>query len=174
APDGPKPPPPWIRGLLVLTCTGVSFDHGSNDGQKGMGLIMLVLIGLIPATFALHLDVAPGQLPRIAERARVAQPVFDKGAGAARVDNAEDADRIVAHFLTTERATPEAMAALAYANRRIAEITGGLASIRDLHPGARSRLRRDIYVVDAGIAKLGKIGAVSGADAATLHQLRAE
>jgi len=42
-----KAPPAWIRGLLVLTCTGVSFAHGSNDGQKGMGLIMLILIGCV-------------------------------------------------------------------------------------------------------------------------------
>jgi len=47
APDKDKPPPPWIRGLLVLTCTGVSFGHGSNDGQKGMGLIMLILVGIL-------------------------------------------------------------------------------------------------------------------------------
>ena len=46
APEGDEPPPWWIRGLLVLTCTGVSFAHGSNDGQKGMGLIMLILIGI--------------------------------------------------------------------------------------------------------------------------------
>src|ERR1035438_2898390 len=39
APVGSEPPPFWIRALLVLTCTGVSFAHGSNDGQKGMGLI---------------------------------------------------------------------------------------------------------------------------------------
>src|SRR3984957_20139189 len=44
APEGTEPPPFWIRGLLILTCTGVSFFHGSNDGQKGMGLIMLILI----------------------------------------------------------------------------------------------------------------------------------
>src|SRR5712671_5334929 len=44
APEGSAPPPFWIRGLLMLTCTGVSFFHGSNDGQKGMGLIMLILI----------------------------------------------------------------------------------------------------------------------------------
>jgi len=47
-PEGTKPPPFWIRGLLMLTCTGVSFFHGSNDGQKGMGLIMLILIGTVP------------------------------------------------------------------------------------------------------------------------------
>jgi PiT family inorganic phosphate transporter len=45
APVGNQPPPWWIRGLLIFTCTGVSFAHGSNDGQKGMGLIMLILIG---------------------------------------------------------------------------------------------------------------------------------
>jgi phosphate/sulfate permease len=54
APEGDKPPPWWVRGILILTCTGVSFAHGSNDGQKGIGLIMLILIGLVPATFALN------------------------------------------------------------------------------------------------------------------------
>ena len=54
APEGRNPPPPWIRGLLVLTCTLVSFFHGSNDGQKGMGLIMLILIGVAPTAYALN------------------------------------------------------------------------------------------------------------------------
>jgi PiT family inorganic phosphate transporter len=53
-PKGNQPPPWWIRGLLIFTCTGVSFAHGSNDGQKGMGLIMLILIGLVPTAFALN------------------------------------------------------------------------------------------------------------------------
>lgn len=53
-PKGKRPPPLWIRGLLIFTCTGVSFAHGSNDGQKGMGLIMLILIGLVPTAFALN------------------------------------------------------------------------------------------------------------------------
>ncbi len=54
APKGDAPPPFWIRGLLILTCTGVSFAHGSNDGQKGMGLIMLILIGTVPTAYALN------------------------------------------------------------------------------------------------------------------------
>ena len=54
APEGSRPPPFWIRGLLLLTCTGVSFAHGSNDGQKGMGLIMLILIGTVPTAYALN------------------------------------------------------------------------------------------------------------------------
>ncbi|WP_448149309.1 inorganic phosphate transporter [Labrys miyagiensis] len=54
APKTNAPPPLWIRGLLILTCTLVSFFHGSNDGQKGMGLIMLILIGVVPTAFALN------------------------------------------------------------------------------------------------------------------------
>src|ERR1700683_5026663 len=61
APEGKAPPPKWIRALLVFTCTGVSFAHGSNDGQKGMGLIMLILIGTVPTTYALNRAVTPSQ-----------------------------------------------------------------------------------------------------------------
>ncbi|HEY1589718.1 MAG TPA: inorganic phosphate transporter, partial [Rhodanobacter sp.] len=53
-PVGNQPPPWWIRILLILTCTGVSFFHGGNDGQKGMGLIMLILIGTVPTAYALN------------------------------------------------------------------------------------------------------------------------
>jgi PiT family inorganic phosphate transporter len=60
-PPGDKPPPAWVRGILVLTCTGVSFAHGSNDGQKGVGLIMLILIGLVPIHFALNMDQTPAE-----------------------------------------------------------------------------------------------------------------
>src|SRR5579862_8358357 len=61
APEGTQPPPFWIRALLVLTCTGVSFAHGSNDGQKGMGLIMLILIGTVPTAYALNHAVTTKQ-----------------------------------------------------------------------------------------------------------------
>src|SRR5580693_5563490 len=59
APEPGKAPPWWIRSVLVLTCTGVSFAHGSNDGQKGMGLIMLILIGIIPAVYAVNIEADP-------------------------------------------------------------------------------------------------------------------
>ena len=61
APEGTQPPPFWIRALLLLTCTGVSFAHGSNDGQKGMGLIMLILIGTVPTAYALNHAVTKQQ-----------------------------------------------------------------------------------------------------------------
>ncbi len=59
APDPKKAPPLWIRGILCLTCTGVSFAHGSNDGQKGMGLLMLILVGIVPGMYALDLSTEP-------------------------------------------------------------------------------------------------------------------
>ena len=54
-----QPPPWWICGVLILTCTLVSFFHGSNDGQKGMGLIMLILIGTVPTAYALNRSMSP-------------------------------------------------------------------------------------------------------------------
>src|ERR1700733_4521345 len=61
APEGAAPPPFWIRCLLVTTCTGVSFFHGSNDGQKGMGLIMLILIGTVPTAYPVNHAVTYSQ-----------------------------------------------------------------------------------------------------------------
>ena len=66
-PEGAKPPVGWMRGLLILTCTGVSFAHGTNDGQKSIGLIMLTIIGLAPASFALNRDIAPDDLKRLSQ-----------------------------------------------------------------------------------------------------------
>jgi PiT family inorganic phosphate transporter len=62
SPVDDQPPPFWIRCLLILTCTGISFAHGSNDGQKGMGLIMLILVGTVPTAYALNHTVGPDQL----------------------------------------------------------------------------------------------------------------
>jgi inorganic phosphate transporter, PiT family len=82
APEGAAPPPWWIRGLLILTCTGVSFFHGSNDGQKGMGLIMLILIGTVPTTYALNKALPASQMPVFeANSAAAAKVVAAKAAG---------------------------------------------------------------------------------------------
>lgn len=70
APEGDAPPPLWIRGILILTCTGVSFAHGSNDGQKGMGLIMLILIGIVPTAYALNRSVPESYVAEFVARCR--------------------------------------------------------------------------------------------------------
>src|ERR1700689_3066616 len=77
APEPGKTPPLWIRGLLVLTCTGVSFAHGSNDGQKGMGLIMLILIGPVPTAYALNRALPDSAVVQFQQTAQAAAGVID-------------------------------------------------------------------------------------------------
>src|SRR5262245_29675147 len=82
APEGNKPPPLWIRGILIATCTGVSFAHGSNDGQKGMGLIMLILIGTVPTAYALNRALPESQVAQFQQTSAAASRVIAaKGAG---------------------------------------------------------------------------------------------
>ncbi|RRA49931.1 anion permease [Acidipila sp. EB88] len=81
APEGDAPPPFWIRCLLILTCTGVSFGHGSNDGQKGMGLIMLILIGTVPTAYALNHAMGYSQVQTFSAVSEQAQRVFTAHVG---------------------------------------------------------------------------------------------
>ena len=77
-PEGNQPPPFWIRALLFFTCTGVSFAHGSNDGQKGMGLIMLILIGTVPTAYALNHAVANQQVQTFLAISEKAERTLEK------------------------------------------------------------------------------------------------
>src|SRR5712664_2612231 len=76
-PKGNQPPPWWIRGVLILTCTSVSFAHGSNDGQKGMGLIMLILIGTVPTAYALNKTPAASQVEHFKTTSAAAAAVIE-------------------------------------------------------------------------------------------------
>ncbi|MFV9215812.1 inorganic phosphate transporter, partial [Serratia fonticola] len=62
--DGKRKPPFWTRIALILSAIGVSFSHGANDGQKGIGLIMLVLIGVAPAGFVLNMSATGYDITR--------------------------------------------------------------------------------------------------------------
>jgi len=79
-PKGDQPPPWWIRGILILTCTLVSFFHGSNDGQKGMGLIMLILIGTVPTAYALNRAMSPSQIEQFQKTSMAASQVIEQKA----------------------------------------------------------------------------------------------
>jgi PiT family inorganic phosphate transporter len=82
APKDNSPPPMWIRGLLIFTCSGVSFFHGSNDGQKGMGLIMLILIGVVPTSYALNRALPDSYMATFTETSQAASKIIDaKAAG---------------------------------------------------------------------------------------------
>jgi PiT family inorganic phosphate transporter len=76
-PAGDEPPVWWMRGILILTCTGVSLAHGTNDGQKSIGLIMLTIIGLVPAIFALN-PAAGSALADLPKTVRQAEPLIEQ------------------------------------------------------------------------------------------------
>src|SRR5450830_521855 len=109
-PKGKKAPPIWIRGLLILTCTGVSFAHGSNDGQKGMGLIMLILVGTLPMAYALNRAMPAEQSLQFAAVAEVTQVALMKSAPQALPG---DPRPILSTYVRTKDATPELIPALA-------------------------------------------------------------
>jgi PiT family inorganic phosphate transporter len=110
APKGSEPPPFWIRALLVLTCTGVSFAHGSNDGQKGMGLIMLILIGTVPTAYALNHAVTARQTEDfVAVSKQTAEALGNYVTPAAVIGDPRDE---VTDYIRTRQFTPNTMLAM--------------------------------------------------------------
>jgi inorganic phosphate transporter, PiT family len=106
-PHGTEPPPWWIRGILILTCTGVSFAHGSNDGQKGIGLIMLILIGLVPMHYAINSEA---QLGKVAVAAKdlhetISDPDVEKSVAKAYAQEHRAANLPLTSFLPSLEST---------------------------------------------------------------------
>ena len=129
-----QPPPLWVRAILIFTCTGVSFAHGSNDGQKGMGLILLILIGALPGQYALNHAADPATVARIAGESEAAQGIFEK------------------------HSTP---AALASQNRAIAATLRGPIALQDLPAPDRTRLRTSVYLVSEALADASRARSVT-------------
>src|SRR5205823_7188458 len=110
-PKGNQPPPWWIRGTLIATCTGVSFAHGSNDGQKGMGLIMLILIGTVPTAYALNRAVSDDRVQVFLAASAAAETAlgrYDRGAA----PPPGDPRPAVAAFVASRRLEPATVPAV--------------------------------------------------------------
>src|SRR6201981_3527883 len=106
APKDNTPPPFPIRALLVLTCTGVSFFHGSNDGQKGMGLIMLILIGTVPTAYALNHAVSPMQMQDFIVASERAGHILDRHVDPTGILG-PDARTTVTDYIRTKQMQPD-------------------------------------------------------------------
>jgi len=154
APEGNAPPPWWIRGLLVLTCTGVSFAHGSNDGQKGMGLIMLILIGTVPTTYALNKSLPDSQIPVFeANSAAAAAIVNAKAAGYNVLGNPRPAVTLyVAQHQISEGTFPSLAALIGNIGDQVQQY-GSLAKIPNDVVG---NTRNDMYLVSEALRLLVK------------------
>ena len=118
-------PPLWLRAILTVTCAGVSFTHGSNDGQKTIGLFMLILMSLAPAVFAVDARLGSPEVARAAEAAKHLDAYLRQRAGA-------------------DAAAVEAAA-------RVSGTLSRVQTLQDVPPADRAHLRSDILTV-AGTA----------------------
>jgi PiT family inorganic phosphate transporter len=152
APTSDRPPPTWIRGLLILTCTGVSFAHGSNDGQKGMGLIMLILIGSVPTAFALNHALPNSATSAFYQATEHAQAVFAARAAGATVSSAAAARSAVTEAVQARQIVgPQTWAALATLSGDIATQVRAHGEMNAIPAAAVPNVRNDMYLVSEGI-----------------------
>ena len=170
APKGDTPPPLWIRGLLILTCTLVSFFHGGNDGQKGMGLIMLILIGAAPTAYALNRTMSADATPAFVQTSQAASAVFAGNSGSEPRIDAAQARKTVADALKAKALNrPEVFGALAVLSTDIADVVKNYGSLQQVPAGATSNVRNDMYLAADAIRLLPKSGATfSEAETKTL------
>jgi len=152
-PVGNNPPPWWIRGLLVLTCTGVSFAHGSNDGQKVMGLIMLILIGTVPVTYALNRAMPPEQVVQFAAIAQVTQRSIQQAAPDAAP---ADSRATLSEYVRTKALKPEVLPALAAVVGNLGEQVKEYGSLAKVPNAAVSNVRNDMYLISEAIRFIEK------------------
>jgi PiT family inorganic phosphate transporter len=172
APEGSEPPPFWIRGLLILTCTGVSFFHGSNDGQKGMGLIMLILIGTVPTTYALNHAVTSRQSQDFIAVSTQTADALNKYVvpSAAIGDPRED----VTDYIRTKEFKPNTMLAL---RELINGIGTEMAIFKELKAVPQDQVRNfrnDMYLASEALRLMQKSGmpVLATADVAILKNYK--
>lgn len=159
-----KAPPMWVRAILMVTCTGVSFAHGSNDGQKGMGLIVLILVGMLPGAYALKMNESPEELKAFAGQAQVAQAYFAKSAGTTQVADADARKELQAALRSGGTVTANTNAALVTEIQKIQLRVQGIKGFSDLSEDQRRDLRADIYVVGAILGKISKSASLADAE----------
>lgn len=156
-PQSTEPPPWWIRGLLILTCTGVSFAHGGNDGQKGMGLIMLILIGAAPTAYALNRTMPDQAAPAFIASASAAQSVFAAHANGQLMPTPGVARVTVGNALSTKQLdNPEVFASLAVLSGDIATNVRSAGAIAHVPAAAVPNLRNDMYLTGDAIRVMQK------------------
>ena len=159
APEGDAPPPFWIRALLVLTCTGVSFAHGSNDGQKGMGLIMLILIGTVPTAYALNHALTSQDSVDFIAVSQQAGNALDKYVNPNAIvgDPRED----VKEYVRTKAFTPNTMLALRNTVNDVGTETANFKELGKVPENQVRNFRNDMYLTSEALRLLKKSGAAN-------------
>ncbi|MBW7964273.1 inorganic phosphate transporter [Bradyrhizobium sp. BR 10261] len=168
-PKGDQPPPWWIRGILILTCTLVSFFHGSNDGQKGMGLIMLILIGTVPTAYALNRALPESQIAAFVQNSEAASRIIEgKAAGYSVIGNPRPA---VTNYVAQREVTGGTFPSLAVLVRDIAKQVITYGSLAKVPADLVGNTRNDMYLASEALRFLmkDKEAELSAADVAVLN-----
>jgi len=152
-PKGNKPPPWWIRGLLILTCTGVSFAHGSNDGQKGMGLIMLILVGTVPISYALNRAMPADETTRFAAVAQVTRESLNASVPG---EAPGDPRAVLSTYLRTKEINARVVPALASLSGQIGEQVRSNVTLDRVPAAAVANARNDMYLASEAIRLIEK------------------
>jgi PiT family inorganic phosphate transporter len=159
-PKTDAPPPLWIRGLLILTCTSVSYAHGSNDGQKGMGLIMLILIGAAPTAYALNRTMPASSTPAFVAAGDAAQAAFLAHANGLPVMPVASArDTVGAALRDKKLDKPEVYAGLAALTQDINAQVKSYGTVAKVPAAATPNMRNDMYLTSEAVRLLMKGGA---------------
>ncbi|MGA8713206.1 MAG: inorganic phosphate transporter [Roseiarcus sp.] len=154
APTTNAPPTPWIRGLLVLTCTLVSFFHGSNDGQKGMGLIMLILIGVAPTAYALNRAPPPGHADAFIAAAQNASKIVQAhGAGYNVIGDPRPA---VTDYIHAHQISEGTYPSLAVLVQQISDSVKQYGSVAKTPLDKVQNVRNDMYLASEAMRVLAK------------------
>jgi inorganic phosphate transporter, PiT family len=149
-------PPPWpIRLLLVLTCTGVSFFHGSNDGQKGMGLIMLILIGTVPTAYALNHAVTANDVQDFIAASEQAGHILDRHIDKTGLLGA-DARTEVTDYIRTKQLQPDTVLALRELVEDLDHEVALYKEFKAVPPNQQTNVRNDMYVASEAIRLMQK------------------
>ncbi len=156
APDGNSKPPTWIRGLLILTCTGVSFAHGSNDGQKGMGLIMLILIGVAPTAYALNRALPDSSTPAFMQATERVEGVFTARAQNQTIPADQARDRVTQAVQEKSFDKPEVFAALSSLAHDMAAQVQGYGAIKHIPAEQVQNVRNDMFLASEAVRQMEK------------------
>jgi inorganic phosphate transporter, PiT family len=175
APKDNKPPPFPIRALMVLTCTGVSFFHGSNDGQKGMGLIMLILIGTVPTAYALNHAISPAQTQDFIVASEQVVQILERHIDGSTVVVAEPRKEVT-EYLQTQQLRPQTIAAVKGLVQEVSREVTLYKEFKAVPAQDQTNIRNSMYLASEALQLMNKQHTVgfSPAESAALKSYKAK
>jgi len=157
APKNNEPPPFPIRLLMIITCTGVSFFHGSNDGQKGMGLIMLILIGTVPTAYALNHAISPAEVQSFIASSAQAGEILDHYVSPADADPPNPRSNLL-DYIRSGKVQPETLPALRQLVNQLDKEVSPYKALNSVPASQQANVRNDMYVVSETLRRMIKNG----------------